>query len=53
MSNVEMLRDLYDSNDDGVIDRDETVAAIRDYFAGDLTRDETIEVIKLYFSAST
>ena len=52
-SNVEMLRDLYDSNDDGVIDRDETVAAIRDYFAGDLTRDETIEVIKLYFSAST
>ena len=52
-SNVEMLRDLYDSNDDGVIDRDETVAAIRDYFAGDLTRDETIEVIKLYFSSST
>ena len=52
-SNVEMLRDLYDSNDDGVIDRDETVAAIRDYFAGDLTRDEVIEVIKLYFSSST
>ena len=52
-SNVEMLRDLYDSNDDGVIDRDETVAAIRDYFAGDLTRDETIEVIKLYFSSPT
>ena len=52
-SNRERLRNLYDSNDDGVIDRDETIAAIRDYFAGDLTRDETIEVIKLYFSSST
>ena len=52
-SNRERLRNLYDSNDDGVIDRDETVAAIRDYFAGDLTRDETIEVIKLYFSSPT
>ena len=52
-SNRERLRNLYDSNDDGIIDRDETIAAIRDYFAGDLTRDETIEVIKLYFSAST
>ena len=52
-SNRERLRNLYDSNDDGVIDRDETIAAIRDYFAGDLTRDETIEVIKLYFSSPT
>ena len=52
-SNRERLRNLYDSNDDGVIDRDETIAAIVDYFAGDLTRDETIEVIKLYFSSPT
>ena len=52
-SNRERLRILYDSNDDGVIDRDETIAAIVDYFDGDITRDEVIEVIKLYFSSPT
>ena len=52
-SNRERLRNLYDSNDDGVIDRDETIAAIVDYFDGDITRDEVIEVIKLYFSSPT
>ena len=49
----ESLLDRYDSNEDGTIERDEVISAIRDYFAGDITRDETIEVIKLYFSAST
>ena len=52
-ANPESLRDRYDSNENGTIERDEVISAIRDYFAGDLTRDETIEVIKLYFSATT
>ena len=41
----------YDANNDGVIDRDEVISAIKDYFNGLIARQETIEVIKLYFSA--
>ena len=40
----------YDANDDGAIDRDEVIEAIKDYFADRISRDETIAVIKLYFS---
>ena len=41
----------YDANSDGVIDRDEVISAIKDYFNDLITREETIEVIKLYFSS--
>ena len=34
----------------GGISRAETIAAIRDYFDGNITRDQAIEVIRLYFS---
>ena len=40
----------YDANENGVIDRDEAVAAIIDYFDDRITRVETIAVIRLYFS---
>ena len=40
----------YDTDENGVIDRDEVVAAIIDYFDDRITRDETIAVIRLYFS---
>ena len=39
----------YDANENGVIDKDEVIAAIRDYlFNNLLTRDEVIEIIRLY-----
>ena len=40
----------YDANENGVIDRDEVIAAIVDYFDDRITRDETIAVIELYFA---
>ena len=49
----ENLLDRYDLNDDGIIQRDEVVDAIMDYFDSVIAREEVIEVIKLYFSAST
>ena len=44
------LGNRYDTNDDRVIQRDEVISAIKDYFNDLITREETIEVIKLYFS---
>ena len=45
------LGNRYDVNDDGLIQRDEVISAIKDYFGDLITREETIEVIKLYFSS--
>lgn len=45
------LGNRYDVNDDRVIQRDEVITAIKDYFSDLITREETIEVIKLYFSS--
>ena len=45
------LGNRYDANDDGAIERDEVITAIKDYFNDVITREETIEVIKLYFSS--
>ena len=45
------LGNRYDVNDDRVIQRDEVITAIKDYFNDVITREETIEVIKLYFSS--
>ena len=44
------MMDLYDANDDGVINKEEAIAAVRDYFNGELTKEEAIAVILLYFS---
>ena len=40
----------YDANNNEVIDREEAVAAVSDYFRGLITKEETIEVIRLYFT---
>ena len=45
---LELLQ-KYDTNTNGVIDRDEAVQAISDYFDGIINREQAIEVIRLYF----
>ena len=44
------LGDRYDADGNGSIERDEVIAAIRDYFNNLITRDDVIAVIRLYFS---
>ena len=48
----EDLLERYDLNDNGVIDRDEAIAAVADYFNGAIGRDEALAVIVLYFSSA-
>ena len=43
------LRNPYDADNNEVIDRDEAISAIVDYFNDVITREEAIEVIRLYF----
>ena len=40
----------YDQNHNGKIERDEVVAAVKDYFDEKIAKDEVIEVVKLYFA---
>ena len=40
----------YDANGNEVIDREEAIAAVTDYFKGLITKEETIDVIRLYFT---
>ena len=40
----------YDANSNEVIDREEAIAAVTDYFGGLISKEETIEVIRLYFT---
>ncbi len=40
----------YDTDYSGYIEREEAIAAVVDYFNGDLTKDEVIEIISLYSS---
>ena len=40
----------YDANEDEVIDLEEAVLAVRDYFNGTITVDEAIVVVRLFFS---
>ena len=47
------MMDAYDANDDGVINKDEAITAVIDYFNGDITKEEAIEVVLLYFSSDT
>ena len=39
----------YDSDGDCVIQREEVIAAIADYFGGEIDRDDVISIIVLYF----
>ena len=41
---------FYDANDNGVIDRDEVITAVSDYFSGVITRDQILDIIQYYFS---
>ena len=41
----------YDTDNDGAIERDEVMAAIRDYFNNVISREEVIGIIRLYFSS--
>ncbi len=44
---------MYDTDEDGLISRDEVIAAVADFFNGDLTRDQALEIIALYFESPT
>ena len=41
----------YDNNNDDVIDSDEVIAAVVDYFDDLITVDEVLEMVRLYFSS--
>ncbi len=43
----------YDSDEDGAIGKHEAIAAVRDYFGGNLTKEQTIAVIRLYFASGS
>ena len=40
----------YDKDDNGVIDRDEAIAAAVDYFNGVISKEEAIAVVRVYFA---
>ncbi len=40
----------YDLNNNNKIDKEEVIAAVGDYFDGDITKEEVIELVKLYFA---
>ena len=46
---VEATHHHYDQNRNGVIERDEVIMAVADYFKGSIEKEEVIELIKLYF----
>jgi len=41
---------IYDTNEDGEFSYAETLAAVTDYLAGNITKNSVLEVIKLYFA---
>ena len=41
----------YDADEDGLISRDETLAALNDFFDGTISRDQALEVIVHYFES--
>ncbi len=47
---AESMHHRYDLNGNGVIERDEVIAAVADYFNGDITKGEVIELVTLYFA---
>ena len=49
---AEVSHHSYDLNRNGTIERDEVVAAVKDYFDGLITKDDLIELVKMYFAGS-
>ena len=47
---AEAAHHRYDGNRNGMIERSEVIAAVQDYFDGDISKDDLIELIKLYFT---
>ena len=47
------MGDQYDANNNGVIDRDEVLSGIADFFDGLLDRDSALEILFLYFEGSS
>ncbi len=47
---LEVMVGQYDRDDNGVIERDEAIAAAIDYFNGVISKEHAIAVIKLYFA---
>ena len=41
----------YDLNGDGVIDRSEALAAVRNYFNDEVTLDQVLAIISQYFAS--
>ena len=41
----------YDRDENGLIDRDEAIAAVNDYFKDGITREDVLEVLKSYFES--
>ena len=50
MVDDDALLDRYDTDNDGQINKNEVIAAVRAYFAGQITKAEVIRVLRLYFS---
>ena len=49
VSSAESLIDRYDTDNDGVISKDEAIAAISDYFEDKISKEDALEVIMAYF----
>ena len=47
--NADNLIDRYDTDNDGVISKDEAIAAISDYFEDKISKEDALEVIMAYF----
>ena len=47
------MLDRYDANDNGVIDKEEAISAVLDYFDGLITKEEALAAVILYFSSDT
>ena len=43
--------DIYDTNHNGVIDSNEVLDAVEDYFDDELTPDQILDIVELYFSS--
>ena len=52
MTNVDLphIANDYDADKNEVIDRDEAIAAVVDYFRGAISKEEALKIIQLYFA---
>ena len=52
ISVTEATHHPYDEDRSGTIERDEVVAAVKDYFEGLITKNDVVDLVKLYFAES-